>query len=124
MINNKMILSYGLEEKDLEVFKMSNIEYRVITTETSHRKIEQIIEGAEGEKRDKKLPEEKVILFNGFSDEELDKIIKIIRATIGKAPILAVVTDTSKEWTFDYLMEHLIEEREWYKKMQQEKGRS
>ncbi|PPK48775.1 DUF3783 domain-containing protein [Clostridium algidicarnis] len=119
---NKMILAYGLEQKDLEVFKMSNIEYKVITTKIFHDKIEDIIERSAKEEGDKSLPKEKVILFNGFSDDELDKIIKLVRATIGRSPILAVVTDTSKKWTFGYLVEHLIEEREWYKKMQEEKG--
>ena len=117
-----MILAYGLEQKDLEVLKMSNIEYKVITTKIFHEKIEDIIERAVQEERDEFLPKEKIILFNGFSDDELDKIIKLIRATIGREPILAVVTDTSKKWTFEYLLEHLIEEREWYKKMQKEKG--
>ncbi|MBB6630054.1 DUF3783 domain-containing protein [Clostridium algidicarnis] len=119
---NKMILAYGLEQKDLEVFKMSNIEYKVITTKIFHDNIEDIIERSAKEEGDESLPKEKVILFNGFSDDELDKIIKLVRATIGRSPILAVVTDTSKKWTFGYLVEHLIEEREWYKKMQEEKG--
>lgn len=117
-----MILAYRLEQKDLEVFKMSNIKYKVITTKIFHEKIEAIVEKSEQEEREESLPKEKVILFNGFSDDELDKIIKLIRATIGRSPILAVVTDTSKRWTFEYLVEHLIEEREWYKKMQEEKG--
>ncbi len=117
-----MILAYGLEQKDLEVFKMSNIEYKVITTKIFHDNIEDIIERSAKEEGDESLPKEKVILFNGFSDDELDKIIKLVRATIGRSPILAVVTDTSKKWTFGYLVEHLIEEREWYKKMQEEKG--
>ncbi|WP_084170489.1 DUF3783 domain-containing protein [Clostridium algidicarnis] len=119
---NKMILAYGLEQKDLEVFKMSNIEYKVITTKIFHDNIEDIIERSAKEEGDESLPKEKVILFNGFSDDELDKIIKLVRATIGRSPILAVVTDTSKKWTFGYLVEHLIEEREWYKKIQEEKG--
>lgn len=119
MLNNdKLILAYGLEEKDLEVFKMSNLKYKQITTEMCNMKLKDIISGAKFDIYDKKIPNEKVVLFNNFSDEELDKAIKIIRATIGKNVILAVVTETSAEWSFAYLIDHLIEEREWYKKMQ------
>lgn len=124
MLSNKLILAYGLEDKELETFNMSKLPYRRITTETADLKIKDIIAGVEGRPSDKKIPNEKVILFNDFSDEELEKVIKIIRATMGKAPILAVVTETSAQWSFNYLLEHLMEEREWYKKMQQEKGRN
>ncbi|PRR77898.1 hypothetical protein CLLI_21080 [Clostridium liquoris] len=61
------------------------------------------------------IPEDKVILFNNFSDKELDKAISVLKKGFTELPILAVVTPTSIEWTFKNLIEHLIEEREWYK---------
>ncbi|SQC00864.1 DUF3783 domain-containing protein [Clostridium tetanomorphum] len=61
------------------------------------------------------VPEDKVILFNNFSDKELESAIQLIRSEFNKVPILAVVTPTSIEWTFKNLIEHLIEEREWFK---------
>ena len=63
----------------------------------------------------KEFPEENVVLFNNFSDEELDKIIFFIRDCVDQNPIMAVITPTSIEWTFEYLLKHLIDEREWYK---------
>ena len=42
----------------------------------------------------------------------------LIAKVITENPIMAVVTETSKEWQFNYLVEHLIEEREWYRSMQ------
>ena len=43
-----------------------------------------------------------------------------MRAIIGREGIMAVVTPTSIEWTFDYLLEHLMEEREWFKQKEAE----
>lgn len=67
------------------------------------------------------IPEDKVILFNNFSDKELDKAISVLKKGFTEMPILAVVTPTSIEWTFKNLIEHLIEEREWYKNQKMNK---
>ena len=66
------------------------------------------------------IVDETVILFNDFSDEEISQIIASIRQRF-KGGIFAAVTPSSIEWKFSYLVEHLIEEREWYLKNQ--KGR-
>ena len=58
-----------------------------------------------------------MILFNNYEDNKLQKSIKEIRKFV-KGGILAVVTETSREWSFEYLINHLIEEREWFKNMQ------
>lgn len=113
--NKKMMLAYGLDNEQLEALRMSNLEVKEVTTEMASMKIGQIIEGLKFEIHDKKVPEEKIVLFNSFSDEELDKAIKLVRAIIGREGILAVVTPTSINWTFHYLIEHLMEEREWFK---------
>lgn len=63
-----------------------------------------------------KINKEKVILFNEFQELELKSIIKSIRENKELGCILAVVTPTSINWTFSYLVEHLIEEREWFLK--------
>ena len=56
-----------------------------------------------------------------FSDLEIKSAITEIRKRF-KGGIFAAVTPTSIEWKFSYLVEHLIEEREWYLKSQ--KGRA
>lgn len=116
MVKEKILLTYGLTSKELDFFKMSGIKHKIITTDIAGSKIEDILKGVEAVKYDGAVPSEKVILVNGFNDKELNTIVKMIRATIGKEAILAVVTETSASWTFAYLLEHLIEEREWYKK--------
>ena len=46
----------------------------------------------------------------------------VIRETrsIVKKGVLAMVTPTSINWKFNYLIKHLIEEREWYLKNRKE----
>ncbi|GFP78069.1 DUF3783 domain-containing protein [Clostridium fungisolvens] len=117
--NQKCILVYGLEKEELKQLELTNNKIIVITTEMVDMKIKDLISGLKFETVDKALPQEKVLIFNNFEDKELQEYIKIVRAIV-KESILAVVTPTSSEWTFSYLIEHLIEEREWYKK---QKGR-
>jgi len=61
---------------------------------------------------------EKVIIFHGFTGEELEIIIKILRKDFPdyKNTILATTTETSLEWKLKELIKELIEEREYFKK--------
>ncbi len=120
MNNNKIMLVYGFDEEKetLEhIVKKENLpNYKVIEESMGRMKIKDIIDSLKLEVYDCRLPKEKVILFNNFDDEELDNTINIITSSIKPMPILAVITENSIEWTFEYLLEHLIEEREWFKK--------
>lgn len=118
--NQKCILAYGLEKEELTELEITKNKFILITTEMVDMKIKDLVSGLKFENvADKAAPQEKVLIFNNFEDKELHELIKIVRTTV-KNSILAVVTPTSSEWTFSYLIEHLIEEREWYK---QQKGR-
>lgn len=121
LVNNKTILIYGLNEKEKntmdEIVKTTNLcDYKVVEESMGNMKIRDILDGIKLEVVNCNLPQEKIILINNFSDEELNSTIKEIRQKIESKPILAVVTETSIDWTFSYLMEHLLEEREWFKK--------
>ena len=92
MLNNsKAILTYGLNEKETKDFQATG--HKVINISNE------------------------VVIFSNFPDEELQMMVSIAKV-ITENPIMAVVTETSKEWQFNYLVEHLIEEREWYRSMQ------
>lgn len=122
MLNNhKSILIYGLDKEAQQALIAPNYSTIVISKEMANMKLKEIIDGYKFESNDKELPEEKVVIFNNFTDEELQGMIKLIRA-IAPGCILAVVTPTSIDWTFAYLVEHLMEEREWYRS--QQKGRA
>lgn len=118
--NNKCILVYKLTNEELEELKKANLELIVITDDMADMKIEDIIGGLRILNYNDRLPEEKLILFNNFDENLLMKIIKEVRAVV-TGGILATVTPTSIEWTFEYLLDHLVKEREWISRKQ--KGR-
>ena len=118
--NNKCILVYGLTDEELDGLKKANLKTLEITDEMASMKIQDIINGLMILKYDNKLPDEKAILFNSYEDDEIRDTIKLVR-TVVTGGVLAIVTPTSNEWTFEYLLEHLIEEREWMRS--REKGR-
>ncbi|WP_246517206.1 DUF3783 domain-containing protein [Clostridium aciditolerans] len=120
MENDKTMLIFGFDKEDKQIMhdllKKNNLpDYKVIEESMGKMKIKDILNGLKLDIYNCRLPQEKVILLNNFNDEELEKVIKDLRANLISKPILAVVTETSIEWTFENLLEHLIEEREWAK---------
>ncbi|MBC2398343.1 hypothetical protein BD780_003666 [Clostridium tetanomorphum] len=119
--NDKAILVYGLDEDDKKIIskliELNNLsQYIEIKKSMANMTLKDILNGLNLQIFDNVcVPEDKVILFNNFSDKELESAIQLIRSEFNKVPILAVVTPTSIEWTFKNLIEHLIEEREWFK---------
>ena len=119
--NNKGLLIYGLDMADQITLNkilidFGSMTYKTIEKSMADMKIKDILDGIKFETYSKDLPQnEKVILFNNFSDEELNKIIVALRNKFSKPPILAVITATSSEWTFKELILHLVKEREFLK---------
>lgn len=116
-----MILIYGLNEQETNTFKKIASEYnlpkhKIIKNDMGKMTIRDILNGLDLQVFNVNLAEEKVILFSNFTDAQLKYTINLIRETFTFSPILAVITPTSIEWTFQNLLEHLIEEREWFKK--------
>lgn len=119
--NDKLMLIFGFESSELDELNVLKVkenlpDIKLITNEMTSMKIKDIIAGFKFEIYGVNLPKEKVILFNNLSDEELDRTLKILRQNLQVRPIFAVTTQTSVEWEFKYLLEHLMEEREWFKK--------
>ena len=114
--NNKCIVIYNLREDD---FKFLNNEYKIIevSKEMADMKIRDILNGLKFETVNNFNENESLILFNNFGDVEIGKLIKSIRENI-KGGVLAIVTENSIDWKLSYLLEHLIEEREWYASQQ------
>ena len=121
LINEKLILAYGLtveeEEKLNSVLSKQNIlPCKVIETNMGAVTIKEILTNKEGKESNTELPQEKLLLFNNYKDKELYALIDSIREVKDINTILAAVTPTSINWTVSYLMQHLIEERETYRK--------
>ena len=119
--NNKCILVYNVLENDLKAIEKEGYKIIIVKDDMTNMTIKDILEGLKFETFNPKSINESVILFNNFSDEELKICIKKIRETV-KGGILATVTENSINWEFNYLAEHLVEEREWY--LKQQKGRA
>ena len=115
-VNYKCILAYGLSDEQIDKINKRRIRMRVVTNNEGGMKIKDIlVSNTEENKKYEDLPkDEKAIIFNGYNDKELRSEIKFIRSFVDNG-VLAVVTEQSESWTFKYLMEHLIEEREFYK---------
>ena len=121
MINDKLMLVYGLKEAELNLLKdmraNNNLpNYKIVNKSMCKMKLRDIIKGMNLEVEDVDMPEEKVVIFNNFSDNDLELGVKKIKEILKPVPIMAVVTETSINWEFKYLVDHLMEEREWYRK--------
>ena len=118
MVENKLMLIYGFNEQEMETInsfaKENHIPFiKTIKNSMSKRKISEILCENELEGNYCNLPLEKVILFSNFNEDDLENAIQSIRQNLKPMPIMAVVTETSINWTFEKLLAHLIEEREW-----------
>jgi hypothetical protein len=113
--NKKCILVRGLSKEEINKIESQNIKVIEITGNMISMKLENIINECTNENSYDELPlDEKALIFNGFKDEQLKFTIRYIRGFI-QGGILAVSTPQNYKWTFKYLLEHLIEEREWFK---------
>lgn len=118
--NNKCILVYGLSNIELENIKELGYKIVEITTEMCEMTLMDVLMGSKFEIFNNNIIDEKVILYNNLSEEELRKAIKDTRTKI-KDGILAVVTPQSINWKINYLIKHLKEEKEWYSKVRKER---
>ena len=121
VLSDKCILTYGLNAEEIKKIESQNIKVIEINDDMVLMKLEEIICGKTNEDSYDKLPlNEKALIFNGFKDEQLKFTIRYIRGFI-KGGVLAVSTAQNYKWTFKYLLEHLVEEKEWFES--QQKGR-
>ena len=111
--NNKCILVYNLTKEELEKLnKKADLKLKVVTDDMAEMKVKDIVEGIKILNYNNRMPNEKLILFNNYDEKGLVEAIKDIRSFI-KGGIIAVVTETTINWTFEYLLNHMIEERQW-----------
>lgn len=108
----KKLLTHGLDKMELASLEVLGHKALVIDKKNAGAKIGEILEG-EKKPTEKELPEEKVIIFSGYEDEEVQELVSKFRTIFSVRPILAVVTEHSIGWPFDYLLtEHLIKDRD------------
>lgn len=117
--NNSKVLIYGYNEEEIQkikdLFDKNKMPVLLIANENmANMKVCDILKGFEILTYDVKLPDEKLVLFNNVPDKKIDKGIQLIKNISSKKPIFAQVTPVSQNWSLKYLIEHMIEERQWY----------
>lgn len=109
--NNKCILVYNLSEEELQKLKRLPFKVIEITKEMTNMTVKDIIDGLKIETVSEESPSEKVILYNNFAQREMKNMISTTRKIVNDG-ILAMVTPVSINWTVNYLVNHLVLERE------------
>ena len=112
---NKCILAYNLSESEIKHLRILTPKVIEINPNMCQLKISEILNGSSLEQVNENPINEKVILYNDFPEVQLKSVIKNTRSKI-KGGILAVVTPVSSNWSMNYLINHLMEERELYSK--------
>lgn len=109
----KVLMTHGLD--DLELARLELMGHKIIRIDDANggALLREILEG-KAAPAEAPLPQEKVVIFNGYSDDELKKGVTAIRTNFTVRPIIAAVTEYSFNWSFEYLLtEHLIKDRDW-----------
>ncbi len=121
ILKERLIIAYGLNDEEIEKL---NQKFKDICTKScllindnmGGYTLENILKEEKLEDSDIKLPEEKVIVFNGFLGVYLQQAVKKVREVLGAQPILASTTPNSIKMTLHELVDHLVKEREYYNK--------
>ena len=112
----RCLLVYGLDVMEIMKLQQAKVKIVRVTNDMGKMKVKDIIDESTEKVGGENLPtNEKVIVFHNVPGMHLDMIMSLTKRVLKKKPILATTTETSMEWDFEYLVEHLMEEREWHK---------
>ena len=95
LINEKLILAYGLTEEEEEklnslLSKQNILPCKVIEKNMGNVTIKEILCNIEDKESNTELPNEKLLLFNNYKDKELYDLIDSIREIKSSDTILAL----------------------------------
>lgn len=112
----RTVLAFGLSKLELAKLELMGNKIIQIDQDNGGTLIRDLL-ADRAEPATIELPTEKVIIFNGYPDEDLKRSVVAIRSNFTDKPIIAAVTDNSYNWPFEYLLtEHLIKDRDWNRK--------
>lgn len=121
IFKERLIIAYGLHKDELEKLNLKFNEtckesILVLTSDMGNCTLNQILNGEELKVSVRILPDEKIIIFNGFQGAYLQQGVKTVREVLGSEPILASTTPNSVKMPLYELIDHLIQERALYNK--------
>ena len=112
-----VLMLYGFSTFDMEKIKAASIaagidECLYIDDQRSDMLIKDLLNNVKDNQDIKSKPhKDKVVLFNGTSQYELQQFLNQLRNISKDSPLIAMVTANSKEWAFKALIKELKEER-------------
>lgn len=109
----KVLLAHNLDSMELAKLQLMGHQIINVNQENGGALIRELLEG-KARPAAVELPQEKVVIFNGYNDSDLKAGVIAIRTNFKEKPIIAAVTDNSYEWPYEFLLtEHLIKDRDW-----------
>lgn len=118
----RVILTYGLSEAEMEALRNEGLALRVVDEANAGGTLAELVEGKSVAHKGAPMGHVKIMIFSGYdTNDELKDLIQRIRKKHVFGSIMAVTTKTNLQWKFDYLIEHLLEEREDNKRFERER---
>lgn len=122
MTENRKILVYGLSDEEKERLSGEGLNLHQIHNGNAGGTLAELIENKEIAHIGEPLGVVKIMIFCGYdTNDELKELITRIRREHVFGSIMAVITKTNLNWRFDYMIEHLLEEREENKQIEKER---
>lgn len=122
MTEDRKILVYGLSEDEKERLLTEGLNLHQIHDGNAGGTLAELIEKKEIPHKGLPLGVVKIMIFCGYeTNDELKDLISKIRKEHVFGSIMAVITKTNLNWKFDYMIEHLLEEREDNKQFEKDR---
>jgi len=122
MTEDRKILVYGLSEDEKERLITEDLTLHQIHNGNAGGTLAELIEKKEIPHEGSPLGIVKIMIFCGYeTNDELKDLISRIRKEHVFGSIMAVITKTNLHWKFDYMIEHLLEEREDNKQFEKDR---
>lgn len=122
MAFKKGLLVQGLENMEMAKLQLTGHKLIKMSDENGGTVLRDIFEGKENVPSKEPLPEERVVIFFGYSDKELKEDLGRFKTLLNSRPIIAVVTQYSIEWPYEFLLrEHLMKDRDENVRLEKER---
>lgn len=117
-----MILLIGFEQEEVSRVKNALSEFDVYEVPEYCRDwiVEEVVAKAPTFQGSGNWHWRKFLIMHDLSNEEVTRVIKVVRSQ-GISPIFATTTPTSLTWKLEDLLNELIREDEYFRKLREEK---